>query len=254
MKELFGNPVISFLIAVGSLIFAIYAWFSQRKIKEISLDYSSNDIIRQGKAPIPKLNIEFAGKPIQDLSSTTFYIWNSGRDVINCSDLVGETLKIKCELDAILDAQVIKQSDDSNYFSISALTSTEICLAFDYMNAGEGVRVQVLHTGSNLGWLLDNKIKGGRPIRNCRELRSRSQSGVRGILQALRPLTLLIAFFCMVGTMYICQLIGFLNDQTAWAISFLSCVVAIIAAALCWYIPARIARALHRTIPKVLEL
>ncbi len=141
MKELFENPVTSILIAVVSLMFAIYAWFSQRKIKEISLDYFSNDIIKQGKAPIPKLNIEFAGKPIQDLSSTTFYIWNSGSDVINCNDIVGEALKIKCGLDAILDAQVISQSDDSNYFFISDLTSTEIYLAFDYMNAGEGVRV-----------------------------------------------------------------------------------------------------------------
>ena len=39
---------------------------------------------------------------------------NSGNDVINNTDIVGETLKIECKSDKILDTQIIKQSDHIN--------------------------------------------------------------------------------------------------------------------------------------------
>lgn len=100
MEKLMSNPyawsVLS-LCTVFSLIFAIYTWIVGRKTKEISVDYFSNEIIKQGKNPISKLNIEFEGKPIQDLTSTVFYIWNSGSEVINHDDVVEKALKIKCK-------------------------------------------------------------------------------------------------------------------------------------------------------------
>ena len=59
-----------------------------KKTKEISIDYSSNDIIKQGKQLIPNLKIEFDCKRIEDLTSTTYYIWNSGNEVLNNADIV----------------------------------------------------------------------------------------------------------------------------------------------------------------------
>lgn len=62
------------LCTIFSVIFAIYTWIVGYKRKEISVDYSSNDIIKQGKQPIPKLDIKYEHKTIQDLSATIFYI------------------------------------------------------------------------------------------------------------------------------------------------------------------------------------
>lgn len=174
MEKLMSNPyawsVLS-LCTVFSLIFAIYTWIVGRKTKEISVDYFSNEIIKQGKNPISKLNIEFEGKPIQDLTSTIFYIWNSGSEVINHEEVVEKSLKIKCKSESFLDVQVIRQSDDSNNFSVMNVTSTNIEVIFDYMDSGEGVRLQILHTESSDDLFVNCKIKGGKPIRNCIEMK-----------------------------------------------------------------------------------
>ena len=117
MNELMSNPyawlILSFC-TIFSVVCAIYTWIVGKRTKEISIDYYSNDIIQPGKQPIPKLSIEFDGQKIEDLTATTFYIWNSGNDVINNTDIVGETLKIECKSDKILDTQIIKQSDHIN--------------------------------------------------------------------------------------------------------------------------------------------
>ena len=58
MEELMNNPyawLVLSLCTIISFMFAIYTWIAGRKIKEISVDYFSNDIIKQGKNPIPKL-------------------------------------------------------------------------------------------------------------------------------------------------------------------------------------------------------
>lgn len=107
INKLMSNPyawlILSFC-TIFSVAFAIYTRIVEKRTKEISIDYYSNDIIKRGKQPIPKLKIEFDGQKIEDLTATTFYIWNSGSDVINNTDIVGETLNIKYKSDKILDA------------------------------------------------------------------------------------------------------------------------------------------------------
>ena len=58
MKELMNNPyawLFLSLITIFSFAFAIYTWIAGKKAKELSNDYLSNDIIKQGKQPISKL-------------------------------------------------------------------------------------------------------------------------------------------------------------------------------------------------------
>lgn len=80
-----------------------------------------------------------------------------------------------------MDARVIRQSDVSNNFSILNITSNSIEIGFDYMDSGEGVRLQVLHTNSINDLLFSCKLKGGKPIRNYRELKK--DSGIRGFFR-----------------------------------------------------------------------
>ncbi len=88
--------------------------------KRCSEKYYKDDRIKdtiKGKSPINKLEMKFDGKAIQELSSTIYFIWNSGSDVINAGDMVGEnSIKIICEDEQFLDVKIIKQSDESNAF------------------------------------------------------------------------------------------------------------------------------------------
>ncbi len=200
MKELMNNPyawAFLSLISISSLLFAIYTWIAGRKVKEISIDYSINKIVKRGKTPISKLEMKFDGKPIQDLTASIFYIWNSGNEVIDASDIVPlKLLHIGCKSDNILATEIIRQSDESNNFLIQRITSADIEISFEYMDRGEGVMLQVLHTGSEDELFFDCKIKGGRHIRDCSKLRK--DEGLRGFgrmcINELLPI-----LFCGVG-------------------------------------------------------
>lgn len=76
------------ILTVVSFVFAIYTWFAGKKRKELSVSCKSDIIVKSGKCPIHKLKLSFDGRAIHDLTSSKFYIWNSGNDIINAADIV----------------------------------------------------------------------------------------------------------------------------------------------------------------------
>lgn len=257
MESLMQNPyawgVLS-LFTISSLIFSVYTWVVGRKTKEISIDYFTNDIIKFGKNPVPQLDIKFDNKTIQDLSSTIFYIWNSGNDVINGEDMIAHgILKIKCDGDHILDAQVIQQSYESNNFSILTLSATSIEIAFDYMDCGEGVKIQVLHTGMGSKLSLDCKIKGGKLIRDCSD--SKQTNGIRGFWNGCvnEVFPMIIFLFGMYLSPLILGFFGIQYKEHEILVSIITIVVTIVL--IFFYILAKkkYRQIFFRTIPKTLK-
>lgn len=256
LEKLMSNPyawLVLALCSIFSLVFAIYTWIVGRKRKEISIDYLSNAIIKQGKTPIEKLNIEFDGKQIQDLMATTYYIWNSGNEVINKEDVVGKTLKIECEPEVLLDTQVIIQSDESNNFVVANIASNSIELGFDYMDSGEGVRLQILHTNLADDLFLNCKLKGGNPIRNCNKIKKdKSIRGfIRSYIDEFAPMILfLVAAY---STLMVSKLLGFHYEEHGEVVLIVSLVVTALMLFVYVKMKKRIKNVLHRTIPNVLK-
>lgn len=254
LNELMGNPVAWILLSlctIFSVIFAIYTWIVGNRRKEISVDYSSNDIIKQGKQPIPKLDIKFEDKIIQDLSSTIFYIWNSGNDIINIQDIVTtKGLKIRGDKNQILDAQVIKQSDESNAFIVSKCTSEAVEIEFDYIDSGEGVKLQVLHTGSGNELFVECKIKGGKAIRNCQNLKK--HKGVKGFiittLHELAPMVFL--FLGLILSAFILQILGISDTESGSIVLSLAFIIAIVLMIIYAIIYKKIKKVFNRIVPQ----
>src|SRR5574344_3385 len=119
MEELMHNPYawpILSLCTIISVVFSIYTWIMGKKIKELSIDITNNEIINKGINSIPKLDIKYNERSINALTSTSIFIWNSGTEVINNYDVVGELIKIKSNSEEILDSQIMIQSDETNKF------------------------------------------------------------------------------------------------------------------------------------------
>lgn len=256
LEKLMRNPyawLVLALCSIFSLVFAIYTWIIGRKRKEISIDYSSNAIIKQGKTPIEKLNIEFDGKQIQDLVATTYCIWNSGNEVISKEDVVGKHLKIECESEVLLDTQVIIQSDESNNFVVTNMASNSIELGFEYMDSGEGVRLQILHTNLTDDLLLCCKLKGGNPIRNCNKIKK--DKSIRGFIRScIDEFVPMILFLTVTfSTLMVSKLLGFHYEEHGEVVL----IVSVVATVLIYYVymkmKKRIRNVLHRTIPNTLK-
>ena len=167
LKNMMGSPIawgILSLIAIFSALFAIYTWIAGKKKKQFSLVCKTNEVIASGKSKIDKLFIQYDGETIENLSITKFYIWNSGNEVINKSDIVNSRPLsiIGSEPASILDAQIIKANEETNAFSIVDIKKQRVAFDFDYVDQGDGFVVQILHTGQAIDLDLDCKIKGGK--------------------------------------------------------------------------------------------
>lgn len=257
LSELMSNPFAWFLLSlctIFSVMFAIYTWIVGNKKKEISVDYFSNEIIRQGKQPIPKLEIKFEDKIIQELSSTIFYIWNSGNDIINRQDMVvTKGLKIGSAKSQILDAQIIKQSDESNAFNISKCTSEIVEIEYDYIDSGEGVKLQILHTGSGNELFVEGKIKGGKAMRNCAN--HKKQKGIKGfLLNLLHELAPML--FIILGTFLsnlIFPIADISNEKYMFIVFLVAFIIALVLMLAYIKINKKIKKAFNRIVPQNLK-
>lgn len=180
LKHLMDSPIawafLSFL-TLFSVVFAIFVWASSKTRKQFSVSYYTDSIIAAGKKKIKNLTIQYDNRSIMNLSSSKFYIWNSGNAVINSSDIVeSKPLSIISSGEAvILDAQIIRCSDETNKFEIVNHTDKAVELTFDYVDRGDGIVLQLFHTESSVGFELDGKIKGGEDTHNCNSKRSRKE-------------------------------------------------------------------------------
>lgn len=172
ISRLMNNPYAWTILAfctVAAFIFAIYTWIAGKKRKELTCISNSYNVIRQGKSLTPELQMIYKGRSIEDFTVTNYAIWNSGNEVINCADIVEERplriLSNSCET-AILDVQIVTESDETNKFLINSVTDSVASIYFNYADPKDGVVVQVMHTGSDSKLSIDCKMKGGKKLRN----------------------------------------------------------------------------------------
>lgn len=172
-EKLQENPyawAILSLCTIISLFLAFWALIKGKKKLEFSYCSVTRSIIRDGKNLIPGIQLLYQGESIDNLAITRYAIWNSGTDILRYSDIVdSRPLQISTDDAEILDAIIIKQSDETNEFKVSEKSEKRISLEFDYANKQDGIVIQVIHTGDISSFKVDCKIKGGQQAKNLNE-------------------------------------------------------------------------------------
>lgn len=183
LKTIPFDEILSWTLTVFSVVFAVYTWIAGKKRQEFSVSCKTNEIIVSGKSNIEGLQIQYRGTEIKDLSSTLFYIWNSGNTVIQSDDIVkSKPLCIKNTGNAfILKSNIVRVCEETNAFAIIGETNQMVELSFDYVDHGEGVVLQILHSGSMQDLEVDYKIKGGNGIRERSSVKRKQREAKKDI-------------------------------------------------------------------------
>lgn len=171
LQELMQSPyawAVLSICTIAALIFAIYTWIVSKKKKELSCFNNTFKVVKAGKSLVPKLELSYDGKAINDLTITKYAIWNSGNEVLNWADIVAASpLQISCNDNIlILDVQILVQSDETNMFKIIEKKDNCVKISFDYMNVHDGIILQILHTGEVTDLNVECRIKGGKKLKN----------------------------------------------------------------------------------------
>ncbi len=260
LEKLMGNAYVwaaLSLTTVISTIIAIYQIIRNKSVKEISVDRYAQVIVKKGKSLLEKLEVKYANRPVESLTLSDVYVWNSGNEVIENESMAGDdAIQISSANGELLDAQIVRQSDTSNKFRLDASGTSGFKVNFDYIDVGEGVRIQILHTGCDSDLKIKFKIKGGKAPRDCEALRKNAGRGfISGLINELLPLALVtVALILSKITLYALKID---MKSREFMPSFISVIV--IALFVTLFIAAyvlirrRVLKKYHRSIPESLK-
>jgi len=91
----------------------------------------------------------YKGQQVPQLSRSNIAFWNAGRIAIRSSDVIRQDPLELCVLGGyqLLDVNPLQNTDKVNGFIMQRVDDTRVALSFDYLGAGQGVVVQMTHTG-----------------------------------------------------------------------------------------------------------
>jgi hypothetical protein len=141
-------------------------WVGRKFRTKSQMAYQSHDatIIREpGVASLGEIKILFNEVPVPRVVVTQLAVWNAGDTVVNVTDIVTDNPLKVCfeEGTKILDAQLVNATQESNKFKIT-VAKDKSCAFFEfaYLNAKDGAKFQIIHTGSNRKAIVTGSLKG----------------------------------------------------------------------------------------------
>lgn len=141
------------LLGIGGLLFAFYTYAWPRSRTKLAYVYFGEHLLGSAKDALPPaIDVQYDGISIPRLSKTQVIIWNNGESTIAGTDIVPrDPLRLQIGEDGrILAASVIKASREVIDFKVVDQDQPhEVLLTFDYMDANDGVVVEILHTSTD---------------------------------------------------------------------------------------------------------
>lgn len=161
------------------------------------------------------LVITFDGKPLDRVSRTYFAIWNHRGDTVRGSEvLVADPLRVEvAEGDAVLQARVVASSRSQIGVDVTPKGRTAD-VTFDFMDAGDGAVIEVLHYGKEpanlVGTIPGARLSGARRATLSPNGRRRLRlSPVRRLFDGRRVVPGITLVTGVVGYALICVYYGF---------------------------------------------
>lgn len=155
-----SNPwlaLISFIIAVGSLVLTIYTYVVPASLPDLTYSVSPVKAVAVKSGQVTDLEVSYKGTAITtDITVVQLAIWNKGRRPIRLESILDGiqiTTLPKCQ---ILDASIRKQSRDVIDFKVdnSHFTEGYIPISWKILEKNDGAVIQIIYAGG-----VDTEIK-----------------------------------------------------------------------------------------------
>jgi hypothetical protein len=148
------------LISTFGVVLSVYFYYKTKVISRLAFQGISTRLIGGKEAELPdNVSVYYQKNPslhktqVPRLSKTTIVLWNAGKTTFRGEDIVPtDRLRIEFESTSqVLFPKVILKTRDVNGFTLSECSSDPhiVYFSFDFLDPGDGVRIQILHTSNN---------------------------------------------------------------------------------------------------------
>jgi hypothetical protein len=152
-------------LIVGILVAGVtFLW--SRKRTSLAYVHLGEHLLGSASDALPSaIVVQYDGISIPRLTKTILIIWNSGENTVSGSDIVDkDPLRLKIGDDGrILSISVLKTSRTVNDFRIRTASNdatNEAPFTFDFLDANDGVAVEVLHTSADRKPSVNGTMRG----------------------------------------------------------------------------------------------
>lgn len=151
LKAMFGQGWLGSLVGIVGLIVAIILYRASRIGPRPVYQLRALRLIEKEKRILPEqVEILFGGRSIPRLTMTHVILWNSGKATLDGKNIVtDDPLRLEFSKESeVLRVRVPKVTREVNKFipKINPHARNQVICSFDYLDAGDGGIIEVLHT------------------------------------------------------------------------------------------------------------
>ncbi|WP_455913286.1 hypothetical protein [Pseudomonas syringae] len=161
-----GLNWLSGLVGIGGLVFGVLTYLWSRRRTKLAYVYVGEHLLGSASDALPPaIVVQYNGVSIPRLSKTQVIIWNNGENTISGTDIVPkDPLRLQVGEDGkILSVSVLKTSRDVidvKLLPISIDHPNEAFITFDYLDAKDGVVIEILHTSTERKPYMKGTLRG----------------------------------------------------------------------------------------------
>jgi hypothetical protein len=165
VRDVIGSGLIGSLISLVGVVVAVIIYKASRVgARPVYQERALRLVGPDARLLHEAVEIRFKGQLVERLTKTHMIFWNSGRVLLRGSDVV-HTDPVRCDFadgSCILEVRVLKRTRDANKFEVHIDPERQhrAILAFDYLDPGDGVVLEMLHTDLKRYPMVNGTIRG----------------------------------------------------------------------------------------------
>lgn len=166
LKAFLSQGWVGILVGIlGALLIALLFYRASRIGPRPSYQLKALRLIAEDERALPQeVEILFKGMSVPRLTTTHVIFWNSGRAMLDGKRIVdANPLRLEFSKDAqVLRARIAKTTRETNEFEvkINDKSPNEVICHFDYLEVGDGVVIELLHTAEERYPEVQGTIRG----------------------------------------------------------------------------------------------
>ncbi|MCM0624503.1 hypothetical protein M5J14_08180 [Lysinibacillus sp. OL1_EC] len=160
----FNQGWVGAVIGILGVLIALYTYKIAKIGPRLVYQWESFEIIGKNEVTPDEIEIFFKGKKVPRVIKTTTVIWNSGTETIHGENIVkNDSLQLEFDDEKeIIGASILLRTKEVNGFEISTNDEKKniLNMKFEYLDRGDGVTIEILHTDENRYPNFKGTIKG----------------------------------------------------------------------------------------------
>lgn len=165
-QSLLDKSWLGTLLGIAGIVFGVLTYLWTRKRTSLAYVHLGEHLLGSASDALPQqIVVQYNGISIPRLTKSIVILWNNGENTVNGEDIVAkDPLRFHVGDDGqILSILILKSSravNDFSFLSTRSAEANEEVFTFNFLDANDGVVVEILHTSTDRKPRIKGTLKG----------------------------------------------------------------------------------------------